>query len=94
VRRRDELAAPPPVKPEPAKPRAKAKRPAPTRARPSELERTEAEIAEREARIADLERKLAEDWSDADMVAAHRAARDELQSLLARWEQLFDQAQA
>ena len=27
-------------------------------------------------------------------LAAHRAARDDLQTLLARWEQLFDQAQA
>ena len=34
-------------------------------------------------------------WADADALAAHRAARDELQELLpARWEQLFDQTQA
>jgi ATP-binding cassette subfamily F protein 3 len=94
VRRRDELAAPaaPAVKPE--QPKAKAKQRPPTPSGPTELERTEAQIAEREARIAELERKLAEDWADADTVAAHRAARDELQSLLARWEQLFDQAQA
>ena len=34
---------------------------------------------------------VAEDWADADAVAQHRAARDELQSLLARWEQLLDE---
>src|SRR6185437_9182761 len=94
VRRRDELAAPPPPAVEPEKPKAKAKQQARMPSGPTELERTEAQIAEREARIAELERKLAEDWADADTVAAHRAARDELQSLLARWEQLFDQAQA
>src|SRR4051812_3781214 len=92
VRRRDELTASPPQKVEGEKPRQKTK-PRPAKApKPTELERTEAEIAEREARIAELERKLAEDWSDADMVAAHRAARDELQALLARWEELFEQA--
>ena len=39
-----------------------------------------------------LERKLAEDWADVDVVAAHRRARDELQELLGRWEQLFERA--
>jgi hypothetical protein len=29
-----------------------------------------------------------------DVLAAHRAARDELQRLLERWETLFDDAQA
>ena len=47
--------------------------------RPSELERLEADIAAREAEIADLERQLAEDWSNVDVVAAHRRARDDLQ---------------
>ena len=28
-----------------------------------------------------------------DVLASHRAARDELQALLARWEELFDRAQ-
>jgi C4-dicarboxylate-specific signal transduction histidine kinase len=54
----------------------------------------EAEIAAREQAVAELEQQLAEDWGNADTLAAHRAARDELQALLARWEQLFEQAQA
>jgi ATP-binding cassette subfamily F protein 3 len=94
VARRDELAAAAeaPV----AKPAKKAKRqPAkPRRARPSELEEIEQEIQAREAEIAELERKLADDWSDVDVVAAHRRTRDELQTLLSRWEQLFERSQA
>ena len=62
------------------------------RKRPTELERLEADIAGREAEIADLERRLAEDWSNVDVVAAHRRAREELQTLLARWEELFETA--
>ena len=61
---------------------------------PSELERIESSIEQREAELAELERKLAEDWGDVDTLAAHRAARDDLRSLLARWEELFDAAQA
>jgi ATP-binding cassette, subfamily F, member 3 len=62
--------------------------------RPGELERVEAEIARQEETVADLERRLADDWSDVELLAAHRAARDALQSLLDRWETLFEQAQA
>jgi ATP-binding cassette, subfamily F, member 3 len=62
--------------------------------RPSELDRVEAEIQRQEAAVADLERRLAEDWGDVALLAAHRAARDELQALLDRWETLFEQAQA
>jgi ATP-binding cassette, subfamily F, member 3 len=62
--------------------------------RPNELERIEVEIARQEEAVADLERRLAEDWSDMELLTAHRAARDELQSLLDRWETLFEQAQA
>ena len=81
----------------PAEPRAAARpekpmRPAPRR--PTELERVEAEIAEREARIAALERSLAEDGTNVDLIAAHRREREELQALIERWEALFDQAQA
>ena len=54
----------------------------------------EAEIAAQEEAVADLERQLADDWADVELLAAHRAARDELQSLLDRWETLFEQAQA
>jgi ATP-binding cassette subfamily F protein 3 len=72
-------------KPKKAKPQPPAKRP-----RPSELERLESDIESREAEIADLERQLADDWSNVDVVAAHRRARDDLQTLLTRWEQLFE----
>jgi ATP-binding cassette subfamily F protein 3 len=61
---------------------------------PSELDRVEADIAAREERIAELERALADDWSNVDVIAAHRRERDELRSLLERWEELFEQAQA
>jgi hypothetical protein len=54
----------------------------------------EAEIAAREERLAELERRLADDWGDLDTVNAHRRARDELARLLERWEQLFEKAEA
>jgi ATP-binding cassette subfamily F protein 3 len=73
---------------------AKARKPrAPRRPTPSELERIEAQIAERESTVADLERRLAEDWNDVETLAAHRHARDELQALLQRWETAFERAQ-
>jgi ATP-binding cassette, subfamily F, member 3 len=100
VRVRDERAAPPPA-PEPEEPRREAKpRPQPkskpkskaAARNPSQLELLETEIAGREAQVAELERRLAEDWRDVDAIAAHRRAREDLQSLLARWETLFEQA--
>ena len=94
VRRRDELATSPAPKPTPAPTRRRPKPEAVSPSRPSELEQIESEIAAREEAVAELEQRLADDWADADTLAAHRAARDELQALLARWEQLFDQAQA
>jgi hypothetical protein len=39
--------------------------------------------------VAELERQLAADWTNVDLVAAHRTARDDLAALLARWESLF-----
>jgi len=94
VRRRDELAAPPAPALEPTRPRPRPKAAAPKPAGPSELEQIESQIAAREQAVAELEQRLAEDWADTDTLAAHRAARDELQELLARWEQLFDQTRA
>ena len=44
--------------------------------------------------VAELERRLADDWGDVETLAAHRRARDELQALLARWEELFERSQA
>jgi len=88
VRRRDELAPQPPPKVE--RPKAKPEPPQPKRR--SELERLEAEIAQREEAVSELERALAADWSNVEKLAEHRRARDELQALLTRWEQLFEQA--
>jgi len=73
------------AKPRPERPAAK---------RPSELDRLEAQIADREAAVADLERQLAEDWANVETLQAHRRVRDELQSLLERWELLFEKQQA
>jgi hypothetical protein len=61
--------------------------------RPSELEQVESAIQERELELAELERQLADDWGNVDTLSAHKVARDDLQELLARWEQLFEAAQ-
>jgi ATP-binding cassette subfamily F protein 3 len=90
LRRREERAArampaaPAPKverKPKPAKPKPR---------RPSELERIESEIAAREAEVKELEGRLAEDWSNVEMLAAHKRSRDALAALLERWEALFE----
>jgi ATP-binding cassette subfamily F protein 3 len=91
LRAREERAAPVVD----AKPRKQPKtRPERQASRPAPLELIEREIEEKEALIAQIERRLAEDWADADAVAAHRAAREELQDLLARWEQMLDEVAA
>ncbi len=82
--------------PTPPKPKARAARPSaqrPKRERPpapSSLELVEREVARGEERVAELERQLAEDWTNVDLVSAHRRARDDLETLLARWEALVD----
>ncbi|MES1246354.1 MAG: ribosomal protection-like ABC-F family protein [Actinomycetota bacterium] len=73
------------------KPRA-ARPPKPKKPQPSELERVEAKIASTEAELKVIEERLAEDWSNVEVLAAHTRTRDELSSLLERWEQLFEQA--
>ncbi len=84
----------------PDRPAEHVAKPAPERTpkrkprRPSELERIEAEIAAREAEVAELETKLAENWTDVDVLAAHKRSRDALTALLERWEALFEEAQA
>jgi ATP-binding cassette, subfamily F, member 3 len=97
LRRREERAArekpdPPPVV-ERAKP-AEKPAPKPKSRRAGELEKIEAEIAAREAEVAELEAKLAYDWTDVDVLAAHKRSRDALTALLERWERLFETAQA
>ena len=85
-------------KPPPDEEKPKAPRPAqpakPRKKSPSELDLVEADIAAVEARISELEAKLADDWANMDVLAAHRAARDELKELLARWETLFERTDA
>jgi ATP-binding cassette subfamily F protein 3 len=93
VRIRDARAAPEPAAPaKPAK-EPKPRKVPPPKQRPSELERLEAEIAAREQEVATLEAKLAEDWADVGTLAAHKRAREALQSALDRWEVLFADAQ-
>jgi ATP-binding cassette, subfamily F, member 3 len=82
-------AAAPAPKPQPRRAEGAAQR-----SSRSELQVVEDRIAALERRVAELESKLAEDWSNVDVLAAHRAARDELRSQLSRWEELFDDAQA
>jgi ATP-binding cassette subfamily F protein 3 len=82
--------------PEPEPPPPKPKKERPPRERPkgaTPIELVEREIARTEERIADLERKLADDWTNVDLVNAHRSARDDLAALLERWEGLFEDAQ-
>jgi ATP-binding cassette subfamily F protein 3 len=85
---RDEAREPAPA----AVGQPKVERPKKARKGPSELEQAEARVTALERRVASLEAKLAEDWSDMDVLTAHRAARDELRDELARWEQLFETA--
>ena len=59
---------------------------------PSELEQVERRITTLEQHVAQLEQKLAGDWTNMDMLTQYRTARDELQELLARWEALFESA--
>jgi ATP-binding cassette subfamily F protein 3 len=77
----------------PAKQKAMASR-APASKASSELETLEAQITATEARVEELERTLANDWTNMDALTAHRAARDALKELLARWEVLFAEAEA
>ena len=51
----------------------------------------EREIEAQERLLAALEADLAADWANADKVAAHRRAREELSALVARWEALVDE---
>jgi ATP-binding cassette subfamily F protein 3 len=89
IRAGEDAPAPPPPKERKEKPKPDK----PTPRRPSELEQIESSIQAQELEIAELERRLADDWGDTEVLAAHRAARDSLQSLLERWEQLFESAQ-
>jgi len=78
----------PEAKPSPP-PKAKARTPQKQKPEQSPLELVEREIARSESRVAELERQLAADWTNVDLLAAHRTARDDLATLLERWESLF-----
>jgi ATP-binding cassette subfamily F protein 3 len=85
-------AAPPPVPGEPKTRPARKPKPAPRR--PTELDRVEKRIGELEPHVAVLEARLAESWTDMDLLASYTAAREELDGLLVQWEALFAEAQA
>ena len=91
---RERAAAAAAPEPEPATHRVQPPKPRPAKRKPTDLEALEGEIAGVEARIAALERTLADDWTNMDVLGAHRAARDELVRLLERWEVLFAEAHA
>jgi ATP-binding cassette subfamily F protein 3 len=87
-------SAPPPAPPKERKEKPRSRKQSQAKPRPSELEQVEASIHARELELADLERRLADDWGNTETLAAHTAAREDLQELLERWEQLFEAAQA
>ncbi|MBM3678374.1 MAG: ABC-F family ATP-binding cassette domain-containing protein [Actinobacteria bacterium] len=82
-------AAPPPSPPKPHREKQTAGRRGPT-----ELERVERRIEQIEKHLTGVEERLAADWSNMDLLTAHRAARNELQKQLTRWEALFEAAEA
>ena len=89
VRAREEREAPPAEAP----PKEVRARPAekPRRSGPDPLGVLEAEIEGKEREVAELEQKLADDWSDAETIAAHGRARAELTSLFDRWERMLEE---
>ena len=82
-----------PVPPAERPSRSHRSRSAAPKPRASELERIERRSRAREAEVAELEKKLAEDWTNVDVLAAHKRSRDALTALLERWEKLFEQRQ-
>ncbi len=81
----------PPVETPPAPPKPKRERPRrPAKPQPTPLELVEREVARAEQRVAELEQRLAADWGDMALLSAHRAAREDLEALLRRWEALFE----
>jgi ATP-binding cassette, subfamily F, member 3 len=88
---RAQVVEEPPAPAPPPKPR-RERAAHPAKPQPTPLELVEAEVARTEARIAELEGKLAVDWTDLDLLSAHREARTDLESLLKRWEALFEES--
>jgi ATP-binding cassette subfamily F protein 3 len=92
ARAQSEDAAPAPVVTPAAPKTEKPRRPA--KPKPTDLELVELEVARAEERVAELEQRLAADWGDVALLAAHRDAREDLAALLTRWESVFEEAQA
>ncbi|MDQ3859547.1 MAG: ABC transporter ATP-binding protein, partial [Actinomycetota bacterium] len=82
-----EAGATPGRKPERPRPAA----PTPTPRGSDPIAELEGRIEAQERALADLEAELAVDWANAEKVAQHRVAREELAALLARWEALVDE---
>jgi ATP-binding cassette subfamily F protein 3 len=64
---------------------------APPRREADPLRELEAQIEAQERLVAQLEAKLSEDWTNVDRIAAHRKARQDLHTLLERWDALVDE---
>jgi ATP-binding cassette subfamily F protein 3 len=89
VKAREEREAPAPA--EAPRKEARVRPPKPKPSGPDALGRLEAQIEEKEAEVAELEQKLAADWSDVETIAAHTRAREELTALFDRWERLLEE---
>jgi ATP-binding cassette, subfamily F, member 3 len=76
--------------PEPGPAKERPVKEQPPRSVPDPLREIEGQIEAKERLIVELEERLAADWADADVIAAHRQARGELQLLLTRWEELLE----
>ena len=81
----------PPGEPAPAR-RPRTPKPAAAKKGPDPLVELEREIEAQERLVARLEAELAGDWTNIDTIAAHRRAREDLERLFARWEELLDRA--
>jgi ATP-binding cassette, subfamily F, member 3 len=75
----------------PKRERRTREKPRPARAAADPVSELESRIENQERVLAELEAELAVDWGNADKVASHRAAREELRALIARWEALVDE---
>ena len=93
VRHRSERAQPDGRKPQPKRTGERKGLPkvaSPSRS-PAPVADVEGRIEAQERVVAALEVELARDWADTQKVAAYRQAREELETLIARWEVLLEE---